>query len=1197
MGRKRLACVLGAVLSLAGPFAHADAPGVSFFTPKARLWQGRSQVILFQIPQPATQDRFYSFNIDEKLVHLLIPPQVLNGEKTGFLRVESRAEGRTQLVIDGAKLDLEIVPDRATSFMTDLHPQIVEPAAGAQVWGEFAVGVEQLDMHDATQLPLPVLRLPGGKEIAGQVVPNQKASPHARWVFTVNSDDLIPGSNALVAISKDGNGREIRGEPVFVNVIRPEATSALTGLCKDGLGGDRPGNTGQQGPKISDDAKFGPASIVDDTNEGQTWCLPVWVPKKGQYQLFVTARGDMGGDALPTIGLTIDEEYQPQTTGRLATTDWQRIPVGHPISLDDGGHYISVRMRNGFAQGPEDMRRLFLQKYELVRIDPSVGEFAMNDAGMGAGAGPSQKVGRKGAKKLQRGSEPVHVAFADNIDGQIVTGIVDVRARCSWPDHDHSPPPRVELYVNDKLVGMQSSPGPHFSLDPAALSPGANVLKLRAVALSGTTAESVPLTVQMPADFPRPQHAFRPALNFTTYDSGLASSMQPPLPQGDRDVATFYANAESTVDLPNELAGTYNVVVVARGDAFQGPAQVRVGLKSGGPANTIGEVPVGPKMGPVPIGKVEIKPGAKQLTVAFTNDAYEKDKGDRNLYVRAVRLVPVETAPDTQPPVAAISLAPKTIGLRGVDAVVARVMDDRRVASADLLIDNQPQHLDQTAPLGLGAMVLPVLTRDLKPGKHTLKVIATDDAKNQGASAETTFTLSATATTAPSKYQRALFLLNRLGYGPEPREIAAILTMGEKPWLESRLAQEEGTPAEKNEQEMLRAQFPDRHDGGQVMQGAVEYLLTEPNPVRARFVMWAENHFSTWLTKDRPSAKAIEHENFLHLGPVPFYDLLFTSATSPAMLFYLDQQHSYKHRLNENYAREIMELHTLGVKGGYTQKDVTTLADLLTGWTLAEQAPADGAGGELDRFFGYDPNLNSGTACRVFGVEFPGVEPEKRFDRVLMALEFLSAHPSCATFISRKLCEHYVADPAPPKLVNDLAQVYLETGGDVSAMLVAMSQHPDFWASAGKVANPIEFGVRTARMARSVNPAPVNDLLTASGMGMFDRATPDGYPEDDGYSANSNALLQRWRFAKTMETAFLDAGLVPPSLRPADTAWSPDTTQRIVDLAAVRMTGNVLSDTSNDAAQKLIVSAPPNTDARLHALATFICQLPENSLK
>jgi uncharacterized protein (DUF1800 family) len=554
--------------------------------------------------------------------------------------------------------------------------------------------------------------------------------------------------------------------------------------------------------------------------------------------------------------------------------------------------------------------------------------------------------------------------------------------------------------------------------------------------------------------------------------------------------------------------------------------------------------------------------------------------------------------PDTIPPRVAIAYAPKTCAAGKVDVVVARVMDNERVAAADLVIDGQPQHLDETPRHGLGPVVFPLLTRDLAPGRHRLKVTTRDAAGNNASSSEVSFTVSDSAAAGLSRYDRAVFLCNRFGYGPEPGEIAAILTMGEKPWLESRLTQGVASPAEANEQEAMRAAFPNGRDNGQVITGAVEYLLSAPNPVRARFLVWTENHFSTWISKDGAPAKGREHEDFLQLGVVPFFDLLFTSATSPAMLVYLDQRESYAHRLNENYAREIMELHTLGVHGGYTQKDVTQLANLLTGWTLVDEAPMDGSGGgDLDRDFGYDPALNVKDACRVLGLEFPGVEPEQRYDRALMALEMLTAHPSCATFISRKLCEQYVSDPAPPKLVADLARVFLETGGDMPAMLLAMEEHPDFWAAEGKVASPIDFGVRAARMARSLNPGPVNDLISASGMGMFDRATPDGYPEDNGYSMNSNILLQRWRFAKVIQDDFLRAGLVPNAWKPADAGWTPTVTQRIIDVAAARMTGSVLGAASNAAAEKLLTDAPANTDTRLHALATLICQLPESSLR
>jgi hypothetical protein len=116
-------------------------------------------------------------------------------------------------------------------------------------------------------------------------------------------------------------------------------------------------------------------------------------------------------------------------------------------------------------------------------------------------------------------------------------------------------------------------------------------------------------------------------------------------------------------------------------------------------------------------------------------------------------------------------------------------------------------------------------------------------------------------------------------------------------------------------------------------------------------------------------------------------------------------------------------------------------------------------------------------------------------------------------------------------------------------------------------------------------------------MGMFDRATPDGYPEADGYYTSSNALLQRWHFAQTIQNNFLNSGLIPNDWKPADKGWNPDNTQRLVDLAAVRITGNILNASSNTAAMQLIAAAPENTDGRLHLLTTFLCQVPETSIR
>ena len=1187
---------------------QATDSAVSFFAPKTRLWLGRPQMICFQIQQPAAQDRFFSFQVDENVVHLLVPPQILKGEKIGYLRVMPLTAGTTWITVANATLPVDIAQDSSTGAMDELHPQIVTPASGSMVWGKFAVGVEQLTFGDPSLLSAPTLRLSNGQEITGKAVPDQTINPHARWVFTVDAANLDPGENKLVVVSNDAQGREYNSAPIYVNAIHPAPGAMLTGSCIDAQDQDRPANAGGP-PPVVDDKKYGQGKIINASNDGAPWCLPLWVSQPGDYQLMVTARGDLGADAMPSLALMVDELPQVQTISRLATTEWQRMPVGHPFTLTEGGHFISVRLRNSMSVSPSDARNLFLQKYELVRITPASAPAPASPGDGGAmtsmtvAAGASMAMASGGSMMSMAGAsaaggvstENLHLAFLDNLDGQTVAGPVEVRAR-SWFAKD-SPPPRIELFVNKRTVGTQTARDARFVIDPAAFTAGSNLVEMRAVFASGAAVNSVPFTLQVPTGFPMPKHPFRPTLTYTTYDSGLGK-ITPPEPPGDPAMATFDGNGTSTITLPENLIGKYRVMVAAQGDVFQGPPNLQVGLVTGGQETKLADVAVQAKPSSYPAGTVNLTTGPKALTIAFTNDAYVKGQGDRNLYVKSVRLVPADDQPDKTPPVITVAEAPKTIGLGSTDAVVARVLSGQTLASADITVDGHPEHFDQTPLHGLGLIVFPILARDLKPGTHTFQIVAKDNAGNTASTSTTSFTISASAETALNKYERAIFLLNRFGYGPDPTQIATILTRGETNWLQAALAQDDTAPSELNESEFLRAQFPDRHNGGEILNGAIAYLLTEPNPVRARFVMWTENHFSTWMSKDQVPAKATEHENFMKVGPAPFFDLLFTSATSPAMLFYLDQIHSYSHALNENYAREIMELHTLGVNGGYTQKDVTTLADLLTGWTLSNGAACDGAGGfDLDRFFGYDPNLNSGNGCRIFGVQFPAADPDKRYDRVLMALELLTAHPSCAHFISRKLCEHYVADPAPPKLVDDLAQVYLETGGDTRAMLVAMSQHPDFWASTGKIANPIDFGVRTARMARSTDPSPVNTFLTASGMGMFDRATPDGYPEDNGYSANSNALLQRWHFAKSVENSFVSGKLIPDSLRPTDTGWDATTTQAIVDHAAVRMTGNVLGDSSNEAAQKLIASAPPNTDLRLHTLATFICQLPENSLK
>ena len=486
----------------------------------------------------------------------------------------------------------------------------------------------------------------------------------------------------------------------------------------------------------------------------------------------------------------------------------------------------------------------------------------------------------------------------------------------------------------------------------------------------------------------------------------------------------------------------------------------------------------------------------------------------------------------------------------------------------------------------------------------------------------------------PGPYERAVFLLDRLAFGPEPRELAAVLTLGEGAWLNNRLASTYETPAERAVLLGACQKFPRIDDEHQTSVRALAQWIGSDDPVRSRFTAWAENHFSTWINKTRAAPKWHEHLDFCWVGVAPFADLLSISAHSPAMLAYLDQEKSVAGKLNENYAREIMELHTLGVHGGYQQADVTALAGVLNGWTTTAEAILPqydeplglvyNGGNEAGvwRDFRFDPSLNDGKEREVFGMQFAASKDSTvRYDNVRLAMEMLAAHPSTAQHVCRKLAEHYVGVPASDELVNALARTYLEDGGDLRAVMRAMVAHKEFWSAPMKMATPFDFGMRVARMCRAAtvqlgadpNQAPNADQIEGffkkSGMGLFDRVTPDGYPENNGNYADSNALLQRWRFMQTLGDHL--NRLVPPNWRTPPATVTPaanetdgdghagppvvaDPLQRFVDLAAVRLTGHLLDGGSNQAALEVLGQGGAD---QMRETILFIALLPETSLR
>jgi uncharacterized protein (DUF1800 family) len=289
-----------------------------------------------------------------------------------------------------------------------------------------------------------------------------------------------------------------------------------------------------------------------------------------------------------------------------------------------------------------------------------------------------------------------------------------------------------------------------------------------------------------------------------------------------------------------------------------------------------------------------------------------------------------------------------------------------------------------------------------------------------------------------------------------------------------------------------------------------------------------------------------------------------------------------------------MELHTLGVHGGYTQEDVTTLATLLTGWTCTVIGDGTSGGEVRGREFRFEPGLSDGGPARFLGSLVPPTQAADRYDRIHCILETLAAHPSTAQFICRELTEHYVGAPAPDALVADLASEYTRTGGDMASVLLVLSRHPAFWSAPARLAHPLDFAERIARTCEFNNTSACVEFMSACQCGLFDRPTPDGYPEMDERYADSNAMRQRWLLGKQAEYVLLNA--VPGPLRFAKDAperWE----QQAVDLMAVRLTGRLLGDESNKAALDIVSATPGNRDAKLREAAGFIAALPESSLR
>jgi uncharacterized protein (DUF1800 family) len=383
------------------------------------------------------------------------------------------------------------------------------------------------------------------------------------------------------------------------------------------------------------------------------------------------------------------------------------------------------------------------------------------------------------------------------------------------------------------------------------------------------------------------------------------------------------------------------------------------------------------------------------------------------------------------------------------------------------------------------------------------------------------------------------------------------------------------TPAEVSDQQQRARAVTDQAAAARIYRGVLS-----PRQLLEVMVDFWFNHFNVFDGKglDRiwigNYEEAIRQHAFGH-----FHDLLFAVAKHPAMLVYLDNTlnaapgspgaHGRAGGLNENFARELMELHTLGVDGGYTQADVATLARVFTGWAVnrpdAHDFPEDAA-----VFVGARHDF----APKVFlGVPLDGrgrAEGEE-------ALDILARSPKTAHHIAFELAQYFVADAPSSLLVDRLAARFRETGGDIREVLKSLFASPEFWASPGqKYKTPYEFVISAVRAAgvAVLNPRPILAAMSRLGMPLYGCQTPDGYQNTEAAWLSPDASLQRIDFAVKFARGEL------PVNRPADAVLAAALPGRQMPADAARLEA-IFASTLSSATRAALVPAAPVLRAAL----------------
>lgn len=404
--------------------------------------------------------------------------------------------------------------------------------------------------------------------------------------------------------------------------------------------------------------------------------------------------------------------------------------------------------------------------------------------------------------------------------------------------------------------------------------------------------------------------------------------------------------------------------------------------------------------------------------------------------------------------------------------------------------------------------------------------------------------------------------LKRISFGPHRDELASIETLGIDAYIEQQLDYlniDDGTleadiqalfPLTSQSAAQLITGFPGNiFEVATQMIGATQFrqMFSKRQLFEIMVEFWSD-HFNIHLINGLgPTLKPVDDLAVIRTHALGnFKDMLHASAKSPAMLFYLDNFFNQAVAPNENYARELMELHTLGVDGGYTETDIKEVARCFTGWTFRFPGDPGGPYGE----YVYVDAIHDQGAKTVLGNPIAAGGGQSDGEQVL---DLLAAHPSTAQFIAGKLCRRFISDFPGQSTVDAVAAAFTGSNGEIVDTLRALFASDAFRNSHDqKFVRPSEYLTALVRSLAPDTPYPTDDgqlfFFAQSILGQlpFYWPTPDGYPDRQSYWASTGGLLNRWRLS------FLSFAGIIPGLDMIQVDYTPmldgaDTLNEVVD--------------------------------------------------